>query len=258
MGVKNRLKNILKKGGKNNDPKRFEPLKMDFRGNTLYVHDIASFKLGQKELFEKEPYLFESEKPNPLIIDCGANLGMSVIYFKELYPEAEIIAFEADPYIFSFLEKNISSFRFTKVEIINKALWDREETLFFYDEGGAGGRIEERKDGKKYKKLETISLAPYLEDKEVDFLKIDIEGAEFKVLENCRHLLKNVQHLFIEYHSFPGEEQKLHKILDWVQQAGFRYHIKEAFTRQKPFVSRKTNVGMDLQLNIFCYRRDIN
>ena len=258
MGVKSKLTKIFTKGSKNERPNRFEPLEIDFRGSTLYVHDIASFKLGEKELFDKEPYLFKSEKKDPLIIDCGANLGMSIIYFKELYPEAEIIAFEADPYIYGFLEKNIASYHFSNVKIINKALWDKKEELFFYDEGGAGGRIEEKKDHKTYKKLETISLAPYLEDKVVDFLKIDIEGAEFKVLRNCRHLLKNVQHLFVEYHSFPGEDQKLHKILDWVQQAGFRYHIKEAFSRQKPFVSRKTNVGMDLQLNIFCYREDIN
>ena len=233
---------------------RFVPYEKEFLGNTLYIHDIASFNLGHSELFEYETYRFKATRKNPLIIDCGANLGMSIIYFKKLYPDAEIIAFEADDYIYNFLEKNIQSFRFENVKLFNKAVWDSEKTLSFLDEGGAGGRIERKRETGKYKKVETIRLKNFLSNQQVDFLKIDIEGAEFTVIKDCESELENVKNIFIEYHSFPDEQQNLHKILQIVQTAGFRYHIKEAYTTEKPYLERKLNVGMDLQLNIFCYR----
>ncbi|WP_034886447.1 FkbM family methyltransferase [Gillisia sp. JM1] len=233
---------------------RFVPLEKNFRGNKLYIHDIASFNLCNDELFQTEMYKFKASSPNPYIIDCGANLGMSVIYFKELYPEATIIAFEADDYIFSFLEKNIKSFGYKDVELINKAVWNCEDTLSFIVEGGAGGRIENETINGIYKKVQTTSLKKYLQGKKIDFLKIDIEGAEYEVIKDCEDELKNIDFLFIEYHSMPNIEQNLHNILEIVQNAGFKYHIKEAYTRRYPFVERDLNFGMDLQLNIFCYK----
>ena len=41
------------------------------------------------------------------VIDCGANIGMSITYFKRLYPKSKIIGFEPDPKIFETLKKNI-------------------------------------------------------------------------------------------------------------------------------------------------------
>lgn len=234
---------------------RFVPLKKEFLGKTLHIHDIASFYLGRRELFDQDIYRFTSKKKDPYILDCGANLGMSVIYFKNLYPSAKITAFEADEYIFGFLKKNMKSFDYENVKIINKAVWDREETLSFFEEGGAGGRIEEPQGLKKYKEVKGTSLRTFLENIKVDFLKIDIEGAEFRVIKDCEDLLGNVEYLFIEYHSFPNVEQKLHEILNIVQRAGFKYHIKEAYTEKKPFLQRTLNVGMDLQLNIFCFKK---
>jgi hypothetical protein len=51
-----------------------------------------------------------------------------------------------------------------------------------------------------------------------------------------------------------NNSQNLHLILQIVKDAGFRYHIKEAYTTVLPFMERRLNNGMDLQLNIFCYR----
>jgi FkbM family methyltransferase len=233
---------------------RFVPLEEMYLGKLLYIHDIASFNLGKRELFKSEMYKFKAKRNNPYIIDCGANLGMSVIYFKELYPEARIVAFEADDYIFKFLEKNIESFKYKNVELVNKAVWNCNETRSFLVEGGAGGRLEHKDSSNVYKDVNCISIKNYLVGRNVDFLKIDIEGAEYKVLKDCENELKNVDNIFIEYHSFPNEPQNLQDILLILHNAGFKYHIKEAFSRRLPFIERKLNVGMDLQLDIFCYK----
>lgn len=246
---------LIKDKQNTNAIERFVPIEKEFFGKKLYIHDIASFNLCNAELFQSEMYKFKSSSSNPYIIDCGANLGMSVIYFKQLYPNATIIAFEADDYIFNFLEKNIESFGYTDVEIINKAVWNCDDTLSFIVEGGAGGRLEKETIIGKYKKVSCTSLKKYLIGKKVDFLKIDIEGAEYEVIKDCENELKNIDNLFIEYHSMPDKEQNLHKILEIVQKAGFSYHIKEAYTTKYPFIERKLNFGMDLQLNIFCYKK---
>lgn len=234
--------------------KRFKPYTSTFRGHTLHVHDHASFRLGKNEMFKEEVYKFISSKENPYIIDCGSNIGMSILYFKSLYPGARIVGFEADPDIFSFLDKNIKSYNLSDVTVINKAVWDADdETLSFLAEGGAGGRLEQKSEQFKFIDVKTARLKNYLTG-EVDFLKLDIEGAEYKVITDCADELKLVKYLFIEYHSMPEKEQNLHHILEIASRAGFRYHIKEAYTTPYPYIERKLNVGMDLQLNIFCYR----
>lgn len=260
--MKKKIKNYCKyvyyfifgKKHQTNTIERFVPTEKEFLGKKLYIHDIASFKLCNYELFQSEMYKFKANRPNPCIIDCGANLGMSIIYFKQLYPEASIIAFEADDYIFNFLQKNVNSFGYKDVELINKAVWNCDDTLSFIAEGGAGGRIEEETTSGKYKKVVCTSLKKYLTGRKVDFLKIDIEGAEYEVIQDCKSELKNIDYLFIEYHSMPDRKQNLHKILKIVQKAGFSYHIKEAYTTKYPFIERNLNFGMDLQLNIFCYK----
>lgn len=251
--LKNKIKRIFVK--KKTIISRFVSTEKDFLGRKLYIHDIASFNLCYDELFVEEMYNFVAKKTNPYIIDCGANLGMSIIYFKEKYPDAKIIAFEADEQIFSFLQKNVESFKYKDIELFNKAVWNKDDILSFLVEGGAGGRLEEKtQTGGIYKDVPCISLRNYLIDKKVDFLKIDIEGAEYEVLKDCEDLLSNVENLFIEYHSMPNIPQNLHQILTIVQKAGFKYHIKEAYTTKYPFIERKLNFGMDLQLNIFCYK----
>lgn len=233
--------------------KRFTPFEITFLDKKLYVHDRASFLLGYKELFVGDIYRFKAATDTPYIIDCGANLGMSIIYFKQLYPKAIITAFEADSTIFSYLKRNVASFAFTQVELFNKAVWDTDhEKLSFFSEGGAGGRVEVNTTVSSTF-TETFRLKNLL-NRPVDFLKLDIEGAEARVITDCERELKNVRTMFIEYHSFDDSEQKLDEILKTIKLAGFKYHIKEAYTTSRPFIDKKLNGKMDLQLNIFCYR----
>lgn len=251
--INNSEKTELK--GKHSHIKRFTPVERDFLGKKIYIHDIASFQMSYEELFIQEMYKFETDCDQPFIIDCGANLGMSLIYFKQLYPNSKILAFEPDKEIFEFLKRNTLSFAFTDVELINAALWDKEELQTFWAEGGAGGRIEAINTRKEsYNEVHCVRLRNYLNEKKVHFLKIDIEGAEYQVIKDCADLLINIDNIFIEYHSLVHETQKLDELLSFVKNAGFRYHIKEAFTNKTPFVNRTTNYGMDLQLNIFCYK----
>lgn len=232
----------------------FTPAATDLLGQRLDLVDGRSFEATFHEIFEKEIYRFETAKAEPLIIDGGANIGLSVIYFKRLYPRSRIIAFEPDPAIFAVLKNNCMNFGLNDVELVDKALWTSDTTLKFRREGGEGGRIAGKLDGTNLIEVHTRRLKDYLEVQPVELLKLDIEGAETEVLRDCKNQLSNVRFLFVEYHSFAGSSQTLHELTSILHAAGFRLHMQILEPSHQPFINRKINSGMDLQANIFGYR----
>src|SRR5688572_5955997 len=79
------------------DNKRYQRKKISFLKYTFIVPDALSFLWQFKEIFVDEYYNFTSGKVSPIIVDCGANIGTSCIYFKTLFPTSRIKAFEANP-----------------------------------------------------------------------------------------------------------------------------------------------------------------
>jgi len=235
---------------------RYQKGNVSFLDKEIEYIDFASFESTKNELFGLRVYEFKTLKQNPKIIDCGANIGLSILFFKELYPNATVLAFEADPNVFKCLENNVANFEYENVELINKALWDSNTTLSFYAEGGDGGRVDENSyENGEMITVETTCLSEYINDK-IDFLKIDIEGAETKVLEEISDKLHLVQNIFIEYHSFTDKNQTLSIILEILSENNFRYYISNVGVRSSsPFVERNVNLGMDNQLNIFGYKK---
>lgn len=230
---------------------RYKPFTTKLFEKDVFVPDSASFLFIYNEVFEKQIYKFTTNNPEPLIIDAGANIGLSVLYFKRLFPNAKIIAFEPDDNIYNFLQKNINSFELKNVELIKKALWKEITELSFFSEGADGGRID---DNNSNTKIQTDLLSNYLKTR-IDFLKIDIEGAELIVMEECKHLLQNVDRMFIEYHSFADRKQELSKLLKIIEEAGFRVSISSpGVVSSQPFIKRQSYMGMDFQLNIYCYK----
>lgn len=233
---------------------RYVETDINFLDKKLRITDIASFNFLKQEIFDQQIYNFRSERTDPLIIDCGANIGMSVIYFKTIYPDARIIAFEADKHIFEVLKSNIEKYELTNVELVNKACWNSETTLRFFSEGADGGRMAEESETEKIITVDTIRLKRYLKEK-IDFLKIDIEGAEIEVLPDIQNELKNVENIFVEYHSFVGKQQRLPEILEILKNAGFRFHlITVGVCASQPYLFRPEYASMDNQINIFGWR----
>src|ERR1022692_4839219 len=89
---------------------RYIPFETYLLGNSLKGVDSASFIFSYDEIFKNEIYKFISKSDCPIIVDCGSNIGLSLIYFKQLYPNSSIIAFEPDPKIFQAMTSNIKSF----------------------------------------------------------------------------------------------------------------------------------------------------
>lgn len=231
---------------------RYKSINVGLLGMPFKISDSLSFYYSYREIFIDEIYSFISNNKKPTIIDCGSNYGTSIFYFKSIYPNSTIKGIEADPYIFQILQENISTSGFENVKLYNKAISNKIDTVNFFSEGADGGRVHSLSDSKKTSKIKTLLLDDLIEG-EIDFLKMDIEGSETEVICNSKKL-KNVNQLFIEYHSFSDSNQKLGDLLSTLTNNGFRYHIHTQFSSKQPFIKTELQLGMDLQLNIFAMR----
>lgn len=224
------------------------------QGNTIEIPDAASYLFMYEEIFKKEIYKFSAVGKEILIIDCGANIGLSIIYFKKLFPNASIIGFEPDAQIFNLLRQNIDSCEFENIKLYRKACWSNETTLKFISEGADAGRAVSQSEAANTISVETVRLKDFLNGT-VSFLKMDIEGSEFEVLKDAAENLRNVENIFVEYHSFSDKEQMLPELLTILKNAGFRLHIAApGLVSENPFMSITEYAGMDNQLNIFGFR----
>ena len=213
------------------------------------------FRHSYREIFEEQVYKFTATSDPVLIIDCGSNIGLSVIYFARNHPRARIIAFEPDKKIFELLKKNISEFGYlSQVELHNEAVWTENTRLKFFSTGSLGGSIQKESTNKEnIIEIEAVRLKNFLNEK-VDFLKLDIEGPEIDVLTDCQSLLGNVKNIFVEYHCQKNEEQKLDFLLRLLSESGFRYYIRQAYENMNYPYIQKHGEFMDIQLNIFGFR----
>lgn len=222
-------------------------------GKAFYFIDSASFLSSYKEIGNREFYRFESQNESPRILDCGANIGLSTIFFKKLHPKARITCFEADAGIVCTLNQNLKSFGFTEVEVQELALWDTKGEISFFPDGADGGRIGVNSRTAESIKVKTDILSSYLQS-EVDLLKIDIEGAEIAVLKECSDHLHNVNSLFVEYHCKKNDEINLSSLIAILEENGFRFYIEPGTKILHPFVHHHCNNEMEILLNIFAYK----
>ena len=224
-------------------------------GKNFHYHYKPAFDITYDELYKKGIYSFSTSNPNPVIVDCGANMGLSLLFFSINYPNAKIYAFEPDASVLECLEKNIETYQMDNVELIKKAVWNKNDTLEFFTDKGMGGRLKCDYLDQIPTKVEAIRLREFISDKHIDLLKMDIEGAEYLVIQDCEPILNQIDNIFIEYHSMENEEQKLDELLLILKRNGFRYHLSQSFSRNKPFIDKDlVNEKIDLAINIYGYK----
>lgn len=221
-------------------------------GKTVCVPDAASFLFARREIFDRRIYEFGSLRQQPYIIDGGSNIGLSIIFFKHLYPASRVVGFEPDAAIFGALSENLAQFNFDNVTLHEAALWSSRTNLPFQRDGADAGRIVGDGD-QASSRVRTARLRDFL-DAPVDLLKLDVEGAEIEILEDCRDRLDTVDRIFVEYHSFAGKPQAVGNLTSLLAGEGFRLHIDADLVAARPFVEQRVDAGMDMRLNIYAFR----
>lgn len=185
-----------------------------------------------------QPYFFSSAKKEPYIIDAGANCGVALAYFKYLYPNARIEAIEPQPHLTSLLKRTIKQNSWNNVSLHQCALSSKEShsvTLKTQPGNEMGATtLSSPKSSTAFSgsiQVAAKTLSPFL-TKEVDFLKLDIEGAEAEVLVSVGPKIQHVNRGFIEYHyNSHSSKNNLSTVLEALESNGFAYSIEEPFRR---------------------------
>lgn len=166
-----------------------------------------------------------------LYLDCGSNLGQGYSFFSTYLRPAryDAILIEPNPNCVKKLRATFETQKLPHLEIIEAAAWIEETTLKLFglveDSRGAvsdGASVIEKHNSTLYTadptratEVRAISLARLIEQKAKVYnhiiVKMDIESAEYKVLENLleTNAVKHIRHLFVEFHSkfFTGENK---------------------------------------------------
>jgi FkbM family methyltransferase len=189
------------------------------------------------EIFARQEYLFHTSRPDPVILDCGANIGMATLYFKWLYPEAHIAAFEPDPVTFKILEQNVSDNGLSHVATHNIALAGEEKDLPFHvpEPGSLMMSALASRGGAQSVDVQARRLSSFIYG-EVDLLKLDIEGLEGEVIRElaASGKLSSIREAIIEvHHNLPETTRNLSSILSTLENAGFRYNVVDCYPRSR-------------------------
>ncbi len=198
---------------------------------TVRVTDGPNAYMQYKDEVVRRCYAFTSSSAAPVVIDGGANMGIFSLVTRRDHPGARITAFEPDPAIAALLRDNLDRNGARDVTIVNAALGARSGEAAFSADGQAGGAL----DAAGATRVRVERLSNWLAD-DVDFLKLNIEGAELDVLREAAEAgrLRRVRAMVVEYHGWPDGEQRLGTILQLLEREGFRYLLHDFDEQTNP------------------------
>ncbi len=201
---------------------RFKSYHQTILGYRIKLIDPKAFFHEFQFIFLDDIYGFKSTRPDPTIIDGGGYIGLATLYFKYHYPQAHITVFEPDTEIYAILQHNLKTNRLSHVASHNVGLYRESKEITFNPNHTDGGKI----DHSGTSAITVKRLSDYI-DREIDFLKLNIEGAELAVLEDldASQKIQSVKEMCIEWHSFANQDQNLDELLAILKRNNFRYYI---------------------------------
>jgi FkbM family methyltransferase len=138
-------------------------------------------------------------KEDNIILDIGANLGYFTCIAGKLASKGRTYAFDVDPKCLNLIEKNLALNNINNVMVANYALSDKNETVKIKKlDSPNPGIVINSHPSNHYIEVESITVDDFLRDHGIvpDFIKIDVEGAEGKVLKGMKEVLK-MEHVII-------------------------------------------------------------
>lgn len=175
------------------------PIKLRLPGADVYTYE---------QIFMDEEYKFNTQQHPKTIIDAGANIGLTSIYFANKYPNAKIIAIEPEKTNFEVLKDNVALY--PNITPIQAAVWHKNEKINLVDPGlGEWGFMTEEADSAEKIKadarheVDAMTIDRIMEVfnlEHVDILKIDVEGAEKEVFADTSAWINKVDSIIAELH----------------------------------------------------------
>ncbi len=161
-----------------------------FKHRLLYMFEYREVDfMSENEMYFDSDII--SENSNEVIIDGGGYTGDTVKEFLRHFNDSIVVSFEPDEFNYSALKQVANNCENVTAE--NYGLWDKCGKISFSNENnGSAHVISDGEDAEGVKFIRTISIDGYCKEKSLKptFIKMDIEGAEFKALYGCKETLK--------------------------------------------------------------------
>jgi len=190
------------------------------------LDQVVDSILDQKIAVEKnapiqEQYLaydIFTHNEEEVFVDCGAFKGEVLEAFIEKNKKFKrYICIEADEKYLPFLEQKKKQYDCVQIEIKKAALSDQVEEKFIKNYAMEDSILSEKGD----RRVDTVPLDQLMQDEEITFLKIDVEGMEKKVLEGAKNeIIKNRPIIAVATYHY---ETEFYELFEWIENLDLQY-----------------------------------
>lgn len=193
-------------------------------GRAFRYVDARSYLQAYDDCFVKHLYRFRGTSERPFIVDGHADIGLGVLYFKCLYPQSRVLAFETRPAAFEILEHNCRTYGLEDVERVQDDLW-----------GGVpvDGPVGRAHASPVHADVDASRLQPRLLSEHdggpsprIDLLKMRVDGSQSGRVRELSPVLGNVENVCVDFHPRFGDPQNLGSLIDVLESAGFRISVQ--------------------------------
>jgi len=143
-------------------------------------------------------------KPGATVLECGAHQGLTTVLLALCTgPTGVVHAWEASPSNAALIERNAKLNGLRNIVVHPRAAGDRQGFLPVHDNMGSFMVLSSDQDPRMSTKVEVVRLDDdYDHSRKVDFLKIDVDGADLEVLLGAPKILSDRPYINLELHNF--------------------------------------------------------
>ena len=172
------------------------------------------------------------------IVELGGHIGGFGVRAAKMAHRGHVYAYEASSKNFAMLEKNQKLNEANNLHIHNMAVSHQSGELKFFmpgDNGALGSLLQES--DSPMETVQATTLGDIIRDnniERIDYLKVDVEGAEYDILFNCpANILAKVKHMVMEYHEFEGDKRNHRDLVKLLESHGFHVVVEDGIFPQK-------------------------
>jgi FkbM family methyltransferase len=177
-------------------------------------------------------------QPADVVVDIGGHIGGFAVRAARLAHRGQVYAYEASSRNFALLEKNCKMNNAQNLHIHKMAVAHQTGKMKFFtpsDNGALGSLMQETDSPMETVQATTLTdIITENKIEQIDYLKVDVEGAEYDILSNCPpETLAKVKHIVLEYHEFEGDQRSHHDLVDLLKSHGFHVEVEDGIFPQK-------------------------